>query len=312
MGNRVYTSRGNTLSAPIWMKDFGGRENLMPFPALLDVDQFDDEGGVKVQIMTTPLTGGVNEVQTITINGTGGVFNVVSAIPGFAGTATGLAWNATAAVVQAAVESFLGVGNVEVSLASLVYTFKFKGALGFQNVAQLATTGSAITGGGTSATPATVTAGSAGSTTATVAATSDMIHRGTILRFRNGASALVTAKTEPGVTSIPIAGLTGDVAVGDFAYSNRAGRKLIQSGRLIGRTYAERDAYAGFGPWQPGDDEVFLLAFTVNNAYEDNDCELYRPTRAVAENYLPDWSLLSAAAKTQIRSLYRCFVGHAG
>jgi hypothetical protein len=104
---------------------------------------------------------GADEVQTVTVptNNTGGTFTIT-----FGGqTTTALAYNATAAQVQAALEalSTIGANNVGVTLAAGVYTLTFRNALGRTNVAAVTTTPS-LTGGTNTAAVATVTQGSAG------------------------------------------------------------------------------------------------------------------------------------------------------
>jgi hypothetical protein len=104
---------------------------------------------------------GTDEVQTVTIptNNTGGTFTIT-----FGGqTTSALAYNATAAQVQAALEalSTIGIGNILVTLAAGVYTLTFRNALGQQNVAAVTTTPS-LTGGTNTAAVATVTGGVAG------------------------------------------------------------------------------------------------------------------------------------------------------
>lgn len=113
----------------------------------------------------TAATGGAgtNEVQTATITGapTGGTFVLT-----FGDVATtDLAYNATAAAVQTALQALpgIGAGNVTVTgSAGGPYTVTFTGALGGQNVAQLTATGD-FTGGTTPAiSVATTTPGVAG------------------------------------------------------------------------------------------------------------------------------------------------------
>lgn len=113
---------------------------------------------------------GTNEVQTITITGTptGGSFTVTSAITGysriatgndFAGTTVAISYAATAAVVQAALETVLGVGNVTCAggpFPGTAVTVTFAGELEATNVAALSTTDS-LTGGTTPASAVTTT-----------------------------------------------------------------------------------------------------------------------------------------------------------
>lgn len=103
---------------------------------------------------------GIDEVQTITIDATGGTFTATFG----AQTTIATAWNATAAVLQANLEalSTIGIGNVLVTKSGLVYTVVFRGTLGSQNVAAMTTTATGLTGGAGTAVVATATAGVAG------------------------------------------------------------------------------------------------------------------------------------------------------
>lgn len=100
----------------------------------------------------------VNEVQTVTIDGTGGTWT-----PKMFGVAVAAAlqWNASAATVQAAFEALPGVGagNVVVTLLSLVYTFTFTGALTGKALPLIDGSVDSLTGGAGTSTAARVTAG---------------------------------------------------------------------------------------------------------------------------------------------------------
>lgn len=87
------------------------------------------------------------------------------------------------------------------------------------------------------------------------------------------------------------------------------GRKVIPSGTVLGRTYAEREAGTGFGPAADTDDEILIAAYDVTNAVDLTDVELYRPGSVVKENFLPDWDTLSAAVKASIRANYQTIKG---
>lgn len=93
---------------------------------------------------------GANEKQTVTISGspTGGTFTLT-----FGGqTTSGLAHNASAATVEAALEalSTIGQGNVQVTgSAGGPYTVEFVGALAKTNVAAMTADGASLTGGST-------------------------------------------------------------------------------------------------------------------------------------------------------------------
>lgn len=88
------------------------------------------------------------EVQTITIDATGGTFTVT-----FDGETTGaLAWNISAANLLAALEglSSLQAGDITVTLDTLVYTITFLGTgrYGYVDVPAITTNPASLTGGG--------------------------------------------------------------------------------------------------------------------------------------------------------------------
>ena len=91
--------------------------------------------------------------------------------------------------------------------------------------------------------------------------------------------------------------------------ANAQGQKYVQSGTLVGRTYAERDAKAGFGPADVGDDEIYLTYYDTADALVNAEVEFYRPTSLVKENYLPNWGTLIAGLKTILRARYQCVSG---
>lgn len=135
-----------------------------------------------------------------------------------------------------------------------------------------------------------------------------VIPAGTTLKFSNAKLAVTTADALVGATSLTVAPLLAALAVNDTAYYSKYGTLLIPSGTLVGRTFAERDANTPFGVADVAgpDDEIFLTAFDVPNAYENNDVELYRNGERVYENYLPNYATLSGPTVTKIRALYQC------
>lgn len=110
---------------------------------------------------TSPSGTPADEVQTITIDATGGTFTITFAFEGLTGTTPALAWNAPAASVQAALEKLdsIGKGNVTVGLVGLVYTLTFAGKLAKANVSAVTTNAASLTGGAGTAAVATTTAG---------------------------------------------------------------------------------------------------------------------------------------------------------
>lgn len=106
-----------------------------------------------------PYAGRTSEIQTITIDATGGTFTIT-----FQGqTTAAIAFNATAAVVKAAMEALANVepGDVTVGLAGSVYTFTFGGKYAGENVTAMTTNAGSLTGGAGTAVVATTTAGGA-------------------------------------------------------------------------------------------------------------------------------------------------------
>lgn len=103
-----------------------------------------------------------NEIQTATVGGspTGGTFRL--ALDGKPTAA--LAYNASAAVVQAALEALpnVGAGNVGVALSGSVYTVTFQGELANQDIPLLTLFSNNLTGGSSpTVTPATTQVGRA-------------------------------------------------------------------------------------------------------------------------------------------------------
>jgi len=102
-------------------------------------------------------TDGLNEVQTVTIDATGGTFTL-----SFGGETTGaLAWNISAAALLAALEALEGieVGDLTVTLDTLVYTITFGGSNAKKDVPVLVADAGSLTGGGSTATVAVSVAG---------------------------------------------------------------------------------------------------------------------------------------------------------
>ena len=111
---------------------------------------------------TAGATGTPNdEVQTITIDATGGTFTVSFSYEGLSGTTPALAYNCTAAQLQAALEALesIGEGNVSVTKLSNVFTITFIGALAKTNVPALSTTPTLTGGAGTAAVNTTTPGG---------------------------------------------------------------------------------------------------------------------------------------------------------
>jgi hypothetical protein len=158
----------------------------------------------------------------------------------------------------------------------------------------------------------TVTAPSGAAAAATsivVSALPAKLPANTLLDFTGtGEITRVTADAPQGATSISVEALDAAIEAGDTApYGNV--RKSVIDGTVIGRTNAERDSFAGFGPAADTDDEIYILLFTVFDANLNPDCELLRKGSGVKYNRLPGYAGLSAAIKTALANRYELVLG---
>ena len=108
---------------------------------------------------------GTNAVQSVTISGgaTGGTFTITYG--GY--TTPGIAWNASAATVQTALQALTSIGANNVLVtgnAGGPYTLTFVGTLGIQPITTVTASASGLTGGTPVITPASVTTGIAPTT----------------------------------------------------------------------------------------------------------------------------------------------------
>ncbi|MGD1941851.1 MAG: hypothetical protein ACFB0G_11115 [Leptolyngbyaceae cyanobacterium] len=139
-----------------------------------------------------------------------------------------------------------------------------------------------------------------------------VIPSGTNLYFGEAKElARVTADVSIGAASITVEALPTALEDDDEAiYSGMNVRKPVASGILVGRTFNERAAGTGFGVADVGtpDDELFLVAFTVEDAAINPDVVLLRHNTKIYEDLLPGWAGLSATAQAAIRSRYHCLL----
>lgn len=160
-----------------------------------------------------------------------------------------------------------------------------------------------------------VTVGVAGAalnaTSVPVAALAGPIPSGTTLSFGTNKFARLTSAAATGATSLAVAAIPTALVSGDTATYAGAGtlKKVVVSGTVVGRTYAERDAGTGFGPAISTDDEIYIVAFDVEDVDRNNDAALYRPGGIVKETYLPNWATLGTPLQTALRSRYQCVRG---
>lgn len=101
-----------------------------------------------------------NEQHTVTLDATGGTFTLSLSFEGKTGTTAAVAYNASAAVFQAAIEKIDWLaGNVSVTKAGQVFTITFIGQLAKANIAQSTTNPGGLTGGAQTAVVATTVQG---------------------------------------------------------------------------------------------------------------------------------------------------------
>lgn len=140
-----------------------------------------------------------------------------------------------------------------------------------------------------------------------------LIPRGTSLHFGAGKFAVLTADAKIGDTTISVLAIPTALADNDKAIYSPGGTLTLASGILLGRTYAERDANTPFGAAASTDDEFFIMMHEIPdvNAPGGDDCEVVRHQMTIKENYLPEWSTISAnsALLTKLRATYRCIKG---
>ena len=149
----------------------------------------------------------------------------------------------------------------------------------------------------------------AGRTLLTATALTGDITAGTIIDFGAGKFATLTVVAIAGASSILGVTLAVGTAGGEVGTYPGTGDIRIESGILLGRTFAERDAGAMFGPYATADDEVYVLAFQVNNADLDAEAALVRPQVLIRENWLPGWAAYTADAKAALRKTYQVVRG---
>lgn len=85
------------------------------------------------------------------------------------------------------------------------------------------------------------------------------------------------------------------------------GIRRLESGEFLGRTFAERTASTGFGPWTAGDEENYIAAFDVTNMDTNADVALVRHATIIYENWLPGPP--AGAELTALQGVYEAIVG---
>jgi hypothetical protein len=140
-----------------------------------DTDKLDLSGAGFGRAFQTDVQMTTNEVQTIVVDATSGTWTATVTNPetGVAATATGLAFDITAAALKTALD---GLSNVEVGDVSVTGTtaltpglaIEFRQAFGARGVATITTNAGGLSGGATTATVTTTTPGVAATETSGV------------------------------------------------------------------------------------------------------------------------------------------------
>ena len=104
--------------------------------------------------------------------------------------------------------------------------------------------------------------------------------------------------------------LNGGARLVAAEFTETDGKRPVEAGVFVGRTFAERDAGTGFGVADSGtpDEELYLTAFECVDANINPDVTLIRHGTLIYEDKLPGWSGLTAPDQAAIRERYQCVV----
>jgi len=160
--------------------------------------------GLEVYLNITSITAGINEVQEITVDATGGTFTL-----SFGGqTTSALDWNAAPATIENALRalSTIGLGNCSVAPNGPgVFRVTFIGTLAATNVAEMTADSASLTGNTHTASLTTVTQGQAGTSLTLKIQGQDPVSRNYI-DILTGAAVSATGTTKyvvyPGLTAV--------------------------------------------------------------------------------------------------------------
>ena len=154
-----------------------------------------------------------------------------------------------------------------------------------------------------------VTVGSARTVVFTAPLT-DAIPAGTVLDLGGGKFLTFPTGAAKGATQITDGVVAGvNLAGGETGTYPGVGPRVIPSGILVGRTFAERAAGTGFGPAaDSGDEEIYLTATVVVDADINPDVTLIRHDTLIYENKLPNWATMGGTQQGLIRARYDCII----
>lgn len=148
----------------------------------------------------------------------------------------------------------------------------------------------------------------------TVTALAAAIRPGTMLNFGlPGKMAFAPNGAAAGATSIVVAPLARALVIGDTTTTDANAHAVVPSGTVVGRTFAQRNAGTSLHLALDTDEEFYIVAFENPNVARINDVALIRHGASVVikENFLSNFSTLSATVKAYLRANYSCTVGAA-
>lgn len=158
-----------------------------------------------------------------------------------------------------------------------------------------------------------VTVGAAGAlaaaTSVPVDALSGPIPSGTIIHLGTNKFIKLSADAAAGATSLATVAIPTALVDNDTGIYPGVNTPAVPSGTVVGRTIAERDASDGFGPADAADDEIYIIAFDVDDPSVIPDITLVRHNAVIKENFLPGWATLASGVQDAVRLAYRCIRG---
>lgn len=125
-----------------------------------------------------------------------------------------------------------------------------------------------------------------------------------------GAVEVVTRRwASSDATRLEVLPVSAPIAANAVANYPGYGARPLQSGIIVGRTIAERDAGVFFTLGDAADDELYILAFDVPDVLRKQEIDLVRPGTRIKENRLPGFASYAAGLKAKLRNIYTMYIG---
>lgn len=279
------THNSNVLTSPVWAADFLSRDHLLPGPIELDPAAFPTDDGTFVVVGEDGAAAGAVAIP---------VGALANAIP----SGTILNFGALAPVEVTVNDADVNATETTITVNAL------SGPIPAGTILQFSGAGAGF---------AKLTADAdAAATTLTVEALPEDIDNAATATFPGGTKqARLTAAAAAGDDELTVDELQFALVEGDTATYAGTGKKRVEGGTYVGRTYAERETSSPFGPVASGDEERLLLAFDVLDLDDDASATAVRHKTVVKENFLPGYDLMSATIKGYLRADYQTQKGAA-